>query len=364
MKKSLRIYLSALCLTVFGFVSLHAQPVTSFQLSTAENPVWYNMNSAATAGANAGMGFAESATLGNIVKGLVPVSPATVHPDQNKDKYLWRFENDGNGNIFIINKSGLKIDHPATTASGQRALMNTTGKAYTFNAVTGITTNNVTGTAFYFTPLDAAYAAVGRLNCDGSTKELVLFKAGTNGDILQSGGKGSLFWLYEVPMKTVSVTSSGTGAGMVVILNDAGEPEEGNSVSKAKSLTVVVRASANVGSAFEGWKNVTTGAIISTDAEYSYTGAESVQLEAVFTVSSTTALKNAGLTELSFYPNPATGLVVCSENVTATEIYSQSGQLISRTSGHRFDVSSIPTGTYILRMISGENSIYKKLLRK
>lgn len=364
MKMSFRNLLTALIVAVFVPGMLLAQPVTTFQLSTAANPVWYNINSAATAGANAGLAPEVHATLGTIVKGIVPVSPATVHPDQNKDKYLWRFENDGNGNVIIINKSGLKIDHPATAASGQRVLVNDGGKAYSFTAVEGITTNNVSGTAFYFTPLDASYAAIGRLNCDGSTKELVLFKAGTNGDILQTGGKGSLFWLYQVPMKSVSVSSSGTGAGLVMIMNDAGEPEEGSSVSKAQSITVIVRASANVGSAFQGWKNKVTGQVVSTDAEYNYSGTEDIQLEAVFGSDSATSLNKAGLTAMSFYPNPASGMVVCSDDVLATEIYSQSGQLLMVTRGNRLDVSQLPVGVYVLKMISEDERVIKKLTRK
>lgn len=363
MKKSLRKLCTAVLMAVFVPGMLLAQPVTTFQLSTAENPVWYNINSAATAGANAGMAPAVSATLGDIVKGIVPVSPATVHPDQNKDKYLWRFENDGNGNVFIINKSGLKMDYPAAAAAAQRVLMNTGGKTYTFTAVTGITTNNVSGTAFYFTPTDAAYAAIGRLNCDGSTKELVLFKAGTNGDILQSGGKGSLFWLYEVPVKSVSVSASGTGAGLVMIMNDAGEPEEGSVVSKAKSLTVVVRASANAGSVFEGWKNKATGEVLSTDAEYSYPGTEDVELEAVFSLDASTTLHTAGSKFMSFYPNPASGMVVCTDDVQATEIYSQSGQLLRVSNGNRFDVSALPVGAYLVKMISENETVIKKLMR-
>lgn len=364
MKKSLRNLLTAIIMAVVAPGMLLAQPVTSFQLSTAENPVWYTMNSAASAGANAGMGFEVNATMGNIVKGIVPVSPATVHPDQNKDKYLWRFENDGNGNVFIINKSGLKIDHPATAASGQRVLMNTEGKAYSFAAVEGITTNNVSGVSFYFTPIDAAFAAIGRLNCDGSTKELVLFKAGTNGDILQTGGKGSLFWLYDVPMKSVSVSSSGTGTGLVIILNDAGEPEEGSSVSKAQSLTVVVRASANVGSVFQGWKNKVTGEMVSAEPEYNYSGTQDIQLEAVFSSNSTTSLNNTGLTAMNFYPNPAIGIVVCSDNVLSVEIYSQSGQQLMVSNGNRFDVSQLSTGVYMLKMVSEHQTVYSKIIKK
>ena len=351
MKKIYALLLLTVCLAT-GLVQ--SQPVTTVQLSTEANPVWYNMNSAATAGANAGMGFAEHATLGTIVKGTVPVTPATIHPDQNKDSYLWRFEDDGSGNVHIINKTGFRIDHPGTAASAQRVLMTMEGKPYTLTEASGISTNNVSGTAFYFTPVDAEFAAVGRLNCDGATKELVLFKAGTNGDILQTGGKGSLFWLYEVAMKSVSVSSSGTGSGMAIIMNDLGEPEAVSSVSKAQTLAVVVRASANVGSVFEGWKDVATGDIVSTDGEYSYTGTEDIALEAVFTLDSATSLNNATASALSFYPNPARGIVTCSADVTSTQLYSQTGQLVLETQGNRFDVSGLAPGVYVVKMNTSE----------
>ncbi len=360
MKKTYTLFLvAAACLAT---ALAQSQPVTSVQLSTEANPVWYNMNSAATAGANAGMGFAEHATLGSIVKGQVPVSPATVHPDQAKDIYLWRFEDDGSGNVYIINKGGLAIDHPGTAASAQRVQMSTEGKPYTITEVSGISTNNVSGTTFYFTPVDAEFAAVGRLNCDGSTKELVLFKAGTNGDILQSGGKGSLFWLYEVAMKTVTVTSTGTGMGMALIMNDEGEPEAANTVSKAQTLAVVVRAAANVGSTFEGWKDVATGNIVSTEAEYSYTATDDIELEAVFTLDSATSLNSANKSSLNFYPNPARGIVTCSEDVSFTQLYSQTGQLVLETQGNRFDVSGLAPGLYVLKMNSTERKALRSVL--
>lgn len=364
MKKHLSIYPAVLLIFTASVFSLSAQPLTSFQLSTSSSPVWYNINSAATAGVNAGLGAYEHVTLGTIIKGVVPVSPATIHPDQTKDTYLWRFENDGNGNIIIINKLGLKVNHPATAATGQRVAMNTEGKSYAYNAVSGITTNGVSGTAFYFTPLDATYAAIGRLNCDGSTKEIVLYKAGSNGDIAQTGGKGSLFWLYEVPMKTITVSYSGTGAGIAVVLDDNGDPEMNTTVSKAQAATVKVRASPNAGSKFDGWKNVNTGNIVSTESEYSYTGTADIQLEATFTDVSTSLSYNKAGEQLDFYPNPATATIVCTQNVLKMQMFSQSGQLVKETFGNHFDVSELPSGVYILKMMSKNNSVNKRLIKK
>lgn len=364
MKKHLSIYPAILLIFIASVFSLSAQSVTSFQLSTSGSPVWYNINSAATAGVNAGLGAYEHTTLGSIIKGVVPVSPATIHPDQTKDAYLWRFENDGSGNVIIVNKLGLKINHPVTVGSGQRVTINAEGKSYTYTAVTGITANGVSGTAFYFTPLDATYANVGRLNCDGSTKEIVLYKAGSNGDIAQTGGKGSLFWLYEVPMKTITVSYTGTGAGIVVVLGDNGDPETNTTVSKAQAAVVKIRAVANVGSEFEGWKNVSTGSIVSTEAEYSYTETADIQLEATFTDVSTSLSYNKAGKQLDFYPNPATATIVCTQNVLKMQMFSQSGQLVKETFGNHFDVSELPSGVYILKMMSKNNSVNKRLIKK
>lgn len=356
MKKGL-LNLATLLVATFMTSALVAQD-TSLQTSTAATPIWYNMNSAATAAGATNAALAQvtsTGSFGEIVKGTLPVAPATTIATQNQDKYLWRFESDGSGNIYIINKlTGMKVANPTTAVSGltERFRMNATGSTFAFASVAGITTGTVTGTAFNFTPTDATYSTLGRINCDGGVAELVLFKGGTNGDILQTGGKGSLYWLRMVPTKTVAVSVStiGTGAGTTSILkDDAVTSEPTQTVSKAQTIGVSVVATAATNSKFIAWKNKVDGQEVSKDATYIYTGTADIQLEAVFDL--TTSIGEPKSATLNFFPNPATDVVNCSSAVKRTILFSTSGQKVLEGFGNTLNVSNVPTGTYIIQLI-------------
>lgn len=361
---------AALLVAMFMTSAVMAQE-TSLQTSTAEAPVWYNVNSAATAPGATNAGLAQvtsTGSFGEIVKGTLPVAPATTVATQNQDKYLWRFENDGSGNIYMINKlSGMKLANPSIAVAGltERFRMNTTGSTFTFTAVTGITTGTVTGTAFYFTPTEAAFSAVGRVNCDGGVAELLLFKGGTNGDILQTGGKGSLYWLRKVLMKSVSVSiaTASTGTGTVAILkDDAVTPEATQTVSKAQSIGVTVVATTTNGS-FLGWKNITTGLTVSTSASYTYTDAADIQLEAVF--GTTTDAKQVQLAH-GIYPNPFNNSLTVDNAVTGTKIslLSLNGAEVLSTTLNSINTEKVQKGAYILKYTTLEGTKTVKVIKE
>lgn len=344
---------------------------TEIQTSTAENPVWYNINSAATAygSINAAMAPKTDATWGEIIKGEKPVSPDVTLPAQNQDKFLWRFHNDGSGNVIFVNKlTGTQITNPPTATLGlaERFRMSATGSAFTHTAVAGISGNGVSGTAFYFTPLDAAYAAVGRLNSDGGVAELVLFKAGTNGDILQTGGKGSLFWMRKVLMKTVSVSVStaGGGTGTVKIMKDDGiTPEAETTVSKAQTIGVTVVAEPGANSNFLAWMNAATQDVLSTDATYSYVDTYDIELEAVFDVNTAIEIPtvNADVYPVPFNKVLNVSNALLSHPVILTDL---SGKIVMSSVTNTLNTANLAPGMYILKYLSPQGTEKLKVTKK
>jgi len=71
---------------------------------------------------------------------------------------------------------------------------------------------------------------------------------------------------------------------------------------------------------------------------------------------------------VSLYPNPATNAFYLdmSEHDAAVSIYNLSGmKLISKQTMNRnyFDISTLPQGMYIVRIITSEGSVEKKLMK-
>lgn len=362
MKKNYALFTAIIGALLIGSAAMAQE--TILQTSTSVAPIWYNMNSAATAAGaiNAGLAQATSTgTFGEIIKGTLPAAGSVTDPTQNQDKFLWRFEADG-ANVYIVNKAtGLKISNPLTAVSGltERFRMNSTGSTFVSASVSGVSVNGVSGTAFYFTPTDAAYSAVGRLNCDGGVAELVLFKGATNGDILPGGGKGSLYWLRLVPMKSVEVSVSSTGAstGTVAILkDDAVTAEAGTSVSKAQSIGVTVVATPNdAKTAFTEWKNKVTGAQVATTASYTYAGTADVQLEAVFSLIS--SVKQIEST-VGVYPNPFTTSLTVENALPASKIqlFDLNGKEVLSAKQATISTAKLQKGAYVLKFTTLEGA--------
>lgn len=364
MKKNYTHTLFVFVFFTFGWLTINAQtPDTSIDLSTAASPVWYNMNSAATANGNAAI--RPHATDASPIAGDVVTAPAVVLPDQGKDKYLWRFEGTTAG-FKIINKlTGQQITNPATAATNSLFSMSATGSDYTYTTVADVTVNNVTGTAIYFTPVDAAYAAVGRINSQGTITNLVLFKSSTNGDISASGGgKGSLFWLRKVAMKTVTVTYGGTGTGTAQIMKDDGTtPEAVLTVSKSQSIGVTMTAAAQSGFQFMGWYDATGTTKLSANTTYTYSGTESVNIVAKFDILS-------GLNQLANEVKLTSekGLLNV-QNVTPEtgymNVYSVDGRQIASRMFNPGTVSmNLQSGIYIVKVeLSGKEMITKVIVK-
>lgn len=347
--------------------SLIAQD-TNLQSSTASAPIWYNINSAATAAGatNAGLAAVTDAILGDIVRGTKPVSGQFVATVQNQDKYLWRFEDGGNGSVKWINKAtGKELTNPATTGTVQnRFVMSISGSTFVPATVAGISTAGVSGTAFYFTPTDPTYAAAGRINCDGGSAELVFFKSATNGDILQTGGKGSLFWLRLVSMKSVKVSSSDSNLGSVFIMKDDSiTAETGSEVSKAQTAGVVVKAEPVTGARFVEWQNKSTGNVVSTDSRFVYSAINDVELVAVF---------NSVSTGINEYSQTFTHQNPFSESITLTNVpegthirlLDETGKTLLTTSAKQIDTSGLKSGIYFLQIQINNEIFNQKLLKR
>lgn len=361
MKKNY-IILAAIVVAMFLGSTVKAQE-EELQTSTAGAPIWYNMNCAGTSNAavkNAAIAQFTHPVNGEIAKGQSPTPPTTKLATQNQDKFLWRFESDGAGSVYIINKfSNQQFTYPATAELKSPPLMFTmtaVGSLFTPTAVANITSNDVSGTAFYFTPTDAAYAAVGRVNCEGTFAELSLWKPGGGGvGDIGPGGKGSLYRLYLVPMKsvTVSVSAASTSTGTVAIMkDDATTPEEVNVVSKAQSIGVTVVAIATTGQ-FVEWRNVVTGLAVAETATYTYTDDADIQLEAVFDIPSSVGQVSMAA---GVYPNPFKNSLQVESAVQGSKIsiFDLSGREVLSSFSSSINTSKLETGSYILKFNSAE----------
>lgn len=78
-----------------------------------------------------------------------------------------------------------------------------------------------------------------------------------------------------------------------------------------------------------------------------------------------TSIGNVEASSLAVYPNPASDYVVVDGNADAVEFYSTTGQLIKQTNeAGRIDISSLPTGTYIVKILEKGKTATSKLIKK
>ena len=138
---------------------------------------------------------------------------------------------------------------------------------------------------------------------------------------------------------------------------------EGNKMYNTNA-TAMVSASARNGFKFVNWTK--EGIEISTDSLYSFTVTEDIELVANFfediEVGITETTSPSDLVKL--YPNPvSTTLYIEIGNVkknSEVKIYSIQGALLVNTKGNEIDVSSLPSGIYIVEV----NGVCKKLVKQ
>ncbi|GEQ87269.1 hypothetical protein ULMS_27770 [Patiriisocius marinistellae] len=68
------------------------------------------------------------------------------------------------------------------------------------------------------------------------------------------------------------------------------------------------------------------------------------------------------LSNVSMYPNPSSGIVNVSTNVTKLKVLNLLGQIVLTTTENKFDVSSLKTGNYLVEITTNEGTATKKLI--
>lgn len=151
------------------------------QVSTAEEPIWYQIMNAHTAEARKDRYIAyDTNTNSTYSKALRVEKPA----DQS-DKFLWRLEDAGNDRVYIVHKgTGMSI-------SGQKILEK---EYFTLSA---------NGNQFVIAPSGNANGSYS-IKYEGDDSYLLNAQEGTWGVVLYNAGigTGSGWYFYKVPIKT------------------------------------------------------------------------------------------------------------------------------------------------------------------
>ncbi len=113
---------------------------------------------------------------------------------------------------------------------------------------------------------------------------------------------------------------------------------------------------------FVGWKNA-AGQIVSRQNPYEFMVNRNIELKAMVQLIETDG------SEISVYPNPSNGQFRININTDAhVEVYNSSGTLLERrflTNGeNRIDVSVLPIGIYLMRVLTGSKILSTKIIIK
>ncbi|MCG8702374.1 MAG: T9SS type A sorting domain-containing protein, partial [Bacteroidales bacterium] len=74
--------------------------------------------------------------------------------------------------------------------------------------------------------------------------------------------------------------------------------------------------------------------------------------EQSFTITEESSMKNNSTHMVKLYPNPTSGILqISAENFFEATVYSIKGELLISTSRQRIDLSNLPTGTYIVKLV-------------
>ena len=144
-------------------------------------------------------------------------------------------------------------------------------------------------------------------------------------------------------------------------------PEEGGNLSVTVNDTLyTINAVANWDYTFVNWTS--SSATVSTEAEYTFETDEDVDFIANFSY-------NTGIDEnensvYTLYPNPANDkiLIESATPVNRCEIYRLDGSMVyslqNRSEKLEINVSDLPSGTYIINVISDDNSRIGRFVKK
>lgn len=340
--------------------------VQEVTFSTEEAPVWYRLNAyyanSPTANKSNMLAYYEAAKNRYIIKGASNTK-STYSDFHDPDAALWRLEGDVES-FYLINKgTGLRLTYPQKTSSNERYSLTGEGSTFSLKRADALS-GQMSPDAFYFDPTDAGVMSVGRVHCDGTTAELILFKNGT-ADII--GGKGSAMVLLPVEMRGVEVAVNDSGLGTAAIMKEdsisafssgmfvysiVGEAESQSVVFRSKNNPVrIVATPASDEVKFEKWINAEDSSYVSDSKEFLYTGSDDARLIAVF--SNTTGMETVnGQSAARVWLDSS--ILMFTPDVRSVSIYNAAGMLVAAGSPRSLDCSKITSGIYLVNVNRGE----------
>lgn len=336
--------------------------VTEVCFSTAENPKWYTMNayyanSPSAQKANL-VAYYDKANKRWIAKGASNTKVG-VDTYTTPDCSLWRLEGTASS-FYLVNKhNGLRLAYPAVNSANQRFVLNEDGNTFKISKSANLNAS-MSADAFYIDPTDASVASVGRINCDGSTVELILYKNGT-ADV--TNGKGSTFIFSEPKMKKVEAKSSNSAIGTVSIEKDVVADSYGNNVftfvtpDKNEDMPIVWRSAAGTvrinaspanGAQFTTWTIEGSDKVYSTSPTCLYDETSDAVLVAHF--DATDGVASGMKTESTLSLSSDGRYLLVPENCGEVAVYSSDGRLRIRVSSGNISLEKLSKGVYVARM--------------
>lgn len=345
------------------------------KFSTADAPVWYKLNpfyaSSGNVNKNNVIAYFETANNRWIGKGASNTKHENATFD-DPDVSLWRLEGDAN-NCFFVNKgTGLKLAYPASNNAQQRFLLNETGNAFVLRKSNTLDPNMMPD-AYYIDPKEPAVLNAGRINADGATAELILYKNGT-ADV--TGGKGSTFIFIPTEMKTISVSSNkaewgtakikkdktATGyANGAFIFSESTEFEAEQTVLRSQKNTVSLVAEPTSTGKFLNWTNLANSTELGTEAAFSYSSIEDLSAQAVFQI--LTSMGNVNAVDVDFYISGDKSQLTASSEVKEIVIFDAAGRCMLSTPSNALKISPLRTGVYLVKFTTDKGEMIAKFVK-
>lgn len=285
---------------------------------------------------------------------------------------LWRFEG-SESNFYLINKgTGLKLAYPATNATQQRFLLNAAGSAFVIRKSNTLDPA-MQPDAHYIDPLDAAVLANGRINADGATAELILYKNGT-ADV--TAGKGSTFIFIETPMKSVSVTSNNADWGVAKIRKDkkatsyvngafvfteSADFETTQTVTRAQKNSIGLFAEPLGSASFKNWTDAVNSSVLNTSASFNYAMSADLNAQAVF--ESGTGVRNQKSGGIKISMTNDKSRILAPEYVKSITIIDIAGKCQQSVQSNEAGISALVPGVYLVKLTTDNKEFIVKMVK-
>lgn len=319
-------------------------------VSTAENPVWYNLMASNTDAArkNRYLSWNETALLTELFN-----SPG-ITDNLQSDKYLWRLEQgvSGAGYVVLINKSsGKKLFLESTAVTNAAVTASEQGVQWKIGASSGMTTGTVPG-QFYLNfegGADKRFLNAG----DGVSMQWKVLVFNTTGSCAKSSG-----WFFYPVTSTKSIIFPQVENGHIEV-NATNGTSTLASVSTTGTVlagtTATVTLHPNTGCKVDSLK--INGVNVTADLDnytYKFTVNSDVTISAVFGILTNTQT----LTEKSVYPNPFNNQLNISNKTSGSiaRLMDITGKIVVETSENLIETSHLNAGYYILQY-SGKDGI-------